>query len=84
MSRDKYWLGNKLVNLKDISDNRLAVLLAYAFGFSTLLAYFTLAMVIAIGHIEEQTSYGLPIVLGALGPLGGAFVGWAFGRNKES
>jgi hypothetical protein len=41
-----------------------------------------LAMVIAIMHIEEKTRYGLPIVLGALGPLGGAFVGWAFGQAK--
>lgn len=67
-----------------ISDDRLKVLLAYAFGFCTLIAYFILALVIAIGHIEEKTSFGLPIVLGALGPLGGAFVGWAFGQKQGS
>ncbi len=66
----------------DISDERLRILLAYAFGFSTLFVYGMLALAIAIGHIEEKTSYGLPIVLGALGPLGGAFVGWAFGQAK--
>ena len=65
-----------------MTDDRMKVLLAYGFGFSTLVAYVTLALVIAIGHIEEKTSYGLPIVLGALGPLGGAFVGWAFGQAK--
>jgi hypothetical protein len=65
-----------------MSDERLKVILAYAFGFSTLIVYGMLAMVIAIMHIEEKTSYGLPIVLGALGPLGGAFVGWAFGQAK--
>lgn len=65
-----------------MSDDRLKVILAYAFGFSTLFVYGMLAMVIAIMHIEEKTSYGLPIVLGALGPLGGAFVGWAFGQAK--
>ena len=65
-----------------MSDDRLKVVLAYAFGFSTLFVYGLLAMVIAIAHIEEKTSYGLPIVLGALGPLGGAFVGWAFGQAK--
>jgi hypothetical protein len=65
-----------------MSDERLKVVLAYAFGFSTLIVYGMLAMVIAIMHIEEKTSYGLPIVLGALGPLGGAFVGWAFGQAK--
>jgi len=63
--------------------DRLLILLSYGFGFSTLAAYFILALVIAIGRIEEKTSYGLPIVLGALGPLGGAFVGWAFGRSKN-
>lgn len=64
--------------------HRLQTLLAYAFGFCTLIAYFLLAVIIAVGRIEEKTSYGLPIVLGALGPLGGAFVGWAFGRNQNN
>lgn len=65
-----------------MSDERLKIVLAYGFGFATLLVYCILAMTISIGHIEEKTSFGLPIVLGALGPLGGAFVGWAFGANK--
>ncbi len=68
----------------NVSDERLKTVLAYTFGFSTLGAYFVLAMVIALAHIEEKTSYGLPIVLGALGPLGGAFVGWAFGNSGIS
>jgi hypothetical protein len=72
------------MGIRDVPDERLKMLLAYSFGFSTLLVYFILAMVIAIGHIEEKTSYGLPIVLGALGPLGGAFVGWAFGVSRGS
>jgi len=65
-----------------MSDDRLKVILAYTFGFATLFVYGVLAMTIAVMHIEEKTSYGLPIVLGALGPLGGAFVGWAFGQAK--
>jgi Zn-dependent protease len=68
-------------SLSEIPDDRLKVLLAYSFGFATLAAYFVLAVIIALGHIEEKTSFGLPIVLGALGPLGGAFVGWAFGQR---
>jgi Zn-dependent protease len=71
------------VNFSNIPDERLKALLAYAFGFCTLAAYFVLAVIIAIGHIQENTSYGLPIVLGALGPLGGAFVGWAFGQRDK-
>ena len=69
--------------LTTMPDDRLRVLLAYLFGFATLISYFTLAIIIAIGKIQENTSYGLPIVLGALGPLGGAFVGWAFGKNGK-
>jgi len=65
-----------------MSDERLRIVLAYGFGFSTLFVYALLAMTIAVAHIEEKSSYGLPIVLGALGPLGGAFVGWAFGASK--
>ena len=65
-----------------MSNELLRMVLAYSFGFSTLTVYGILAMTIAIAHIEEKTSYGLPIVLGALGPLGGAFVGWAFGQSK--
>jgi hypothetical protein len=71
------------MNLGNMTDDRLKVVLAYAFGFCTLGAYFSLAVIIAIGKIEESTSFGLPIVLGALGPLGGAFVGWAFGRSEK-
>jgi hypothetical protein len=75
----------KLIDLlTTMPDDRLRVLLAYLFGFATLIAYFTLAIIIAIGKIQENTSYGLPIVLGALGPLGGAFVGWAFGKNGKN
>lgn len=70
------------MKLSELSDDRLKILLSYLFGFSTLVAYFILALIIAVGRIEEKTSYGLPIVLGALGPLGGAFVGWAFGRSQ--
>jgi hypothetical protein len=71
------------VNLGNIPDERLKVLLAYSFGFATLAAYWSLAVIIALGRIEEKTSFGLPIVLGALGPLGGAFVGWAFGQRNQ-
>ena len=70
------------MGLGNMSDERLTIVLAYTFGFATLFVYCMLAMTIAIAHIEEKTSFGLPIVLGALGPLGGAFVGWAFGRAK--
>jgi hypothetical protein len=71
------------MKLSELSDERLQVVLAYGFGYITLLIYFILAMTIAIGHIEEKTSFGLTNVLSALGPIGGLFAGWAFGRRKE-
>ena len=71
------------MKVSEMPDERLILFLKFLFGFSTLTAYFILAVIIALFHIEEKTSFGLPIVLGALGPLGGAFVGWAFGDRRS-
>lgn len=60
-------------------ETRLKIVLSFCFGFSVLAVYFILAISMAIGHVEEKTSYGLREVLMALGPLGGMFCGWAFG-----
>jgi hypothetical protein len=68
---------------KDVTDNRLKIIFGYAFGFFVLGVYFTLALAIAMGHVEEKTSYGLVQVLTALGPLGGMFCGWAFGLSRN-
>ncbi len=61
---------------------RLRILLAFGFGFSVLAVYFALALVIALGRVEQATSHGLDIVLGALGPLGGLFCSWAFRQSR--
>ena len=42
-----------------------------------------LAGVIAIGHVHQESSYGLPYLLGGFQTLSGAFAGWAFGRSQE-
>lgn len=55
------------------------------FGFCLLLLMATLAIVIALGHVEERTSFGLQQILGALAVLSGGFAQWAFSKdNKES
>lgn len=59
-------------------NERLKIILGFSYGFAVLFVYGTLALVIAIGHVSKDTSYGLEIVLAALGPLGGLFAGWAF------
>jgi hypothetical protein len=55
-----------------------------ALGFCVLLVLAVLAIVIALGKVEQQTSAGLNIVLGALAVLSGQFSQWAFsGKNDK-
>jgi len=72
------------MKLSELTDYRLKVLLGFGFGLTLLMVYFTLAIVLAVGHITKDESYGLDIVLAALGPLGGLFCGWAFGVGTKT
>lgn len=54
------------------------------FGYAVLFIVATLAGIIAIGHVEQKTSYGLEYLLGALTTLAGAFGHWAFGEAKDA
>ncbi len=53
------------------------------FGFAILLVITSLALIIALGKVEQGTSYGLEIVLGSLATLSGAFAQWAFSRLND-
>jgi hypothetical protein len=53
------------------------------FGFCILAVLGGLSGVIAIGHVSQESSYGLDIALGALATLAGAFAQWAFGRHDQ-
>lgn len=53
------------------------------FGFAILAATFLLAAVISLGKVEQQSSYGLDIVLGSLATLSGGFAQWAFGQKDK-
>jgi len=54
------------------------------FGFSLLLILAGLALAIALGRVEEKTSYGLMPLLSALSVLAGMFAQWAFSaKNRE-
>lgn len=53
------------------------------FGFSLLLLLAILAAAIALGKVEEKTSYVLVQVLTILGVLGGGFANWAFGQKRD-
>jgi hypothetical protein len=54
------------------------------FGFVLLLCIAVLAGIIAIGHVKQDTSYGLEYILGGLSTLAGGFANWAFGESRAS
>lgn len=58
-----------------MSDERLEIVLKWSFGFSLVVLYSWLTHTIAVGKVEESTSYGLPIILNSLTGLGGAWGG---------
>lgn len=53
------------------------------FGILLLIILATLSIIIALGHVEAATSFGLDIILGGLLTLSGGFVGWAFRESKK-
>ena len=52
-------------------------------GFLLLIITAVLIGIIALGHVEEQTSAGLKDVIDILGVLGGGWVVWAFSNSKK-
>lgn len=53
------------------------------YGFALLVVIATLAALIALGKVEEHTSYGLSQILGGLMVLAGGFAHWAFQTKAE-
>ena len=53
------------------------------FGFMALVVLATLAAVIALGKVNQDSSYGLDYILGGLTMMTGGFANWAFGSTKE-
>ena len=53
-------------------------------GFILLLGILSLCARIALGHVEQQTSYGLQDIIGILAVLGGQWANWAFGESRTS
>lgn len=63
-------------------DSQWLPFLKMFFGFVLLLILGVLSGIIALGHVDAATSFGLDIILGGLLTLSGGFVGWAFRENK--
>ncbi len=53
------------------------------FGLLLLLVITILALIIALGKVHQETSYGLEIVLGNLATLSGGFAQWAFSKQRD-
>lgn len=53
-------------------------------GVCLVCGLFALGAVIAIGHVSEQTSYGLREILAAICVLTGGFANWAFGSRAPA
>ena len=48
------------------------------FGLWLLVVLAALAVIIALGKVHAESSFGLDIILGGLLTLSGGFAGWAF------
>jgi hypothetical protein len=54
------------------------------YGFMLLVILAGLAAAIALGKVEEQSSYGLMPLIVALATLSGGFAQWAFGGTDSA
>lgn len=55
-----------------------------AWGFILLTGILLLCARIALGHVEQGTSYGLTEIIGILAVLAGQWANWAFGESRTS
>lgn len=53
------------------------------FGLLLLILLAVLASTIALGKVEQQTSFGLQDILGGLLVLAGGFAHWCFGEASK-
>ena len=63
-------------------DHRWIPFVKMLFGFLLVLVIATLAAAIALGKVHQDSSYGLPQLLGGLLVLAGQFAQWAFSASK--
>jgi hypothetical protein len=53
------------------------------YGFVLLTMLSILGGIIAMGKVEQATSYGLLPIITALATLSGSFANWAFGESRD-
>lgn len=54
------------------------------FGFATLIIIAAIAVMIAVGTVQQESSYGLEPILVALTSVAASFCNWAFSRSEPS
>ena len=64
-------------------DPRWLPFLKIVFGFVLLVILAVLAAIIALGNVQQGTSFGLTYILGGLTSMAGGFVQWCFGESKD-
>lgn len=53
-------------------------------GFILIVGILSLTARIALGKVEQATSYGLDNIIGILAVLAGQWANWAFGESRTS
>ncbi len=69
--------------MKEPPDAGWLPFLKMTLGFLLLLLLAILAAIIALGRVEQNTSFGLGEIIGGLLTLAGGFTHWAFVAEKE-
>jgi len=55
----------------------------WLFGFYVATILASLGLTFGLAHVEEKTSYGLPVILNSLAVMAGAWAGWVSGKKEE-
>jgi len=63
--------------MRELKDPRMLL------GFLMIGGLIALALAIAIGHVQQETSYGLPEIIECLKIFSAGFVFWAFTQKGE-
>lgn len=67
-----------------MNEQRLRLVLSFAFGFVLLLCITGLAVMLALAKVEEQTSHGLKEILACLMTLAGVWANAVLGQFRQS
>lgn len=70
--------------MREAPDQRWLPFIKLAMGMMLLIILAALSAIIALGKVEQQSSHGLDIILGAISVLTGQFSQWAFGGRSVS